>query len=63
MTKNIKKYILVLLTFIGFVFAQPENFEYNQSRFQAFYLYLENVLQITLGHLAFFLHEYVSSNE
>ena len=41
MIKNIKKYMLVLLTFIGFVFAQPEDFEYNQSRFQAFYLYID----------------------
>ena len=43
MTKNIKFLLVFLLSNIGFIFSQdaPEDFQYNQSRFQAFYLFLE----------------------
>ena len=39
---NIGKFLALLLLNIGFLYAQeaPEGFEYNQSRFQAFNLYL-----------------------
>ena len=42
MEKNIKNFLAFLLLNIGFLCAQeaPEGFEYNQSRFQAFNLYL-----------------------
>jgi len=42
MTK-IKFLIIYSICFLSQVFAQdaPDNFQYNQSRFQAFYLFLE----------------------
>ena len=43
MIKNIKFLLIFLLSNISFIFSQdaPEDFQYNQSRFQAFYLFLE----------------------
>ena len=42
MENNMRKFLAFLLLNIGFLCAQeaPEGFEYNQSRFQAFNLYL-----------------------
>ena len=43
MTKKIKFLIIFSICFLSQIFAQdaPDNFQYNQSRFQAFYLFLE----------------------
>ena len=43
MTKKIKFSIIFSICFLSQIFAQeaPDNFQYNQSRFQAFYLFLE----------------------
>ena len=43
MTKSIKFLLVFLLSNISFIFSQdaPEDFQYNQSRFQAFYLFLD----------------------
>ena len=51
MKKNIKNILIFLFVVTTFVFAQdefegPSEFEYNQSRFQAFYLYLNGPLFI-----------------
>ena len=42
MIKNIKFLLIFLLSSLSFVFSQdaPGDFEYNQSRYQAFYLFL-----------------------
>ena len=50
MTKNIKFLLVFLLSNISFIFSQdaPEDFQYNQSRFQAFYLFLPPIVNIII---------------
>ena len=54
MIKNIKILLIFLLSSVSFILAQdaPEDFEYNQSRFQAFYLFLEgNIAGVPLDEI------------